>query len=50
MTKPKFTVWVDDSPVLPEEPLTAKEAVRWFTYYVDAGEDHVEIKAWEDWA
>ena len=48
MSKPKFTVWVDDSPVIPEEPLSAKKAARWFKQYVAEGEDHVEIRAWED--
>ena len=40
----QFVVWVDESPVLPEEPLTKKEAVKWFKHYVDEGEDHVEIR------
>lgn len=46
MRNPEFLVWVDDSPVLPEEPLTAKQAVKWFKYYIADGEENVEIRMW----
>jgi hypothetical protein len=50
MSKPEFLVWVDDSPVLPEEPLTAKQAVKWFKHYVAEGEENVEIRVAEEWS
>ena len=50
MSKPEFLVWVDDSPVIPEEPLTAKQAIKWFKHYLDEGEENVEIRVAEEWS
>jgi hypothetical protein len=47
----RFTVWVDDTPVLPEVPLNASEAVNEFKAMLREDPDQtVEIREFEAWA